>query len=236
MNGDFSRSTYRPINHYSSVRLQQGRVLLDAEWNEQADIVAHVDRTTTSDVVGPTGAPKSAPGVFANFAVALEPNHPDCLSLLAVILAQQGRTDEAMLTHRAASSVGRPAPETHLRMGTLLSQHGAIADARVCFEAALAVDPDFVPALLNLAKLREDHGRRDEALSLYRKVLALEPTCFEALARFANAHAPGECDTDLTQRLRAALANANATETDRAALGFALGRALDDRAAFHGAA
>ena len=35
MNGDLSRSTYRPSNHYSSVRLQQGRVLLDAEWNEQ---------------------------------------------------------------------------------------------------------------------------------------------------------------------------------------------------------
>jgi Family of unknown function (DUF6519) len=77
MNGDFSRSTYRPTNHYSSVRLQQGRVLLDAEWNEQADIVAHVDRTTTSDVVGPTGAPKSAPGDFANFAVRPDVNDTD---------------------------------------------------------------------------------------------------------------------------------------------------------------
>ena len=40
MKGDFSRSTYRPKNHYSSVRLQQGRVLLDAEWNEQADVAS----------------------------------------------------------------------------------------------------------------------------------------------------------------------------------------------------
>ena len=52
MKGDFSRSTYRPSNHYSSVRLQQGRVLLDAEWNEHADIGLHVDRATTGDVVG----------------------------------------------------------------------------------------------------------------------------------------------------------------------------------------
>ncbi len=86
-------------------------------------------------------------------AVALDPNNPGYVGLLAVILAQQGRTDEAMLAHRAASSQGRPAPQTHLRMGTLLADHGALADARVCFEAALALDPDFVPAQQALSQL-----------------------------------------------------------------------------------
>lgn len=71
MRGDFSRSTWRASNHYSSVRLQQGRVLLDAEWNEQVDIAGHVQRTTTADVVGLHGAPKSPDEPFANFAVAL---------------------------------------------------------------------------------------------------------------------------------------------------------------------
>jgi hypothetical protein len=77
MKGDFSRSTYRPSNHYSSVRLQQGRVLLDAEWNEQADVVEHVERSTTSDVVGPSGAPKRPAGTFENFEVAVEPGAKD---------------------------------------------------------------------------------------------------------------------------------------------------------------
>ena len=71
MNGDLSRSTYRPSNHYSSVRLQQGRVLLDAEWNESADIGMHVDRTTADDVVGPSGAPKHAPDQPAHFQVTV---------------------------------------------------------------------------------------------------------------------------------------------------------------------
>src|SRR5439155_8984987 len=57
MNGDFTRLTFRPDRHYSSVRLQQGRVVLDADWNEQVDIGAHRDRTATRDVVGPCGAP-----------------------------------------------------------------------------------------------------------------------------------------------------------------------------------
>lgn len=57
MKGDFTRFTFRPEKHFSGVRLQQGRVLLDAEWNEQADIESHVDQTTTADVIGKCGAP-----------------------------------------------------------------------------------------------------------------------------------------------------------------------------------
>jgi hypothetical protein len=75
MRGDFSRSTWRAVNHYSSVRLQQGRVLLDAEWNEQVDIAEHAHRTTTTDVVGRHGAPKHP--LFANFAVALTDDATD---------------------------------------------------------------------------------------------------------------------------------------------------------------
>ena len=41
MKGDFTRFTFDPTKLYSSVLLQQGRVLLDAEWNEQVDIERH---------------------------------------------------------------------------------------------------------------------------------------------------------------------------------------------------
>ncbi len=57
MKGDFTRSTFRIEKHYSSVRMQQGRVQLDADWNEQADITAHRVETATHDVIGACGAP-----------------------------------------------------------------------------------------------------------------------------------------------------------------------------------
>lgn len=63
MNGDFSRLPFRPSNRYSSVRMQQGRVHLDADWNEQVDIQLHRDRLTTLDTVGRTGAPLDAAGL-----------------------------------------------------------------------------------------------------------------------------------------------------------------------------
>lgn len=77
MTGDISRSTHRPGNHYSSVRLQQGRVLLDADWNEQADLTRHVERVTGRDVIGPTGAPRSSDPAVSNFAVSLDETGTD---------------------------------------------------------------------------------------------------------------------------------------------------------------
>jgi len=69
MNGDFTRLTFQPKKNYSSVRLQQGRVQLDADWNEQVDIQAYHDQTTTRDVVGPSGAPHHRPEEFKNFEI-----------------------------------------------------------------------------------------------------------------------------------------------------------------------
>lgn len=62
MKGDFSRFTFNPERHYSSVRVQQGRVQLDADWNEQIDIQAHLSRTQGVDVIGVSGAPRLAAG------------------------------------------------------------------------------------------------------------------------------------------------------------------------------
>ncbi|MEE9465457.1 MAG: DUF6519 domain-containing protein, partial [Candidatus Neomarinimicrobiota bacterium] len=63
MKGDFSRNTFKPAKHYSGVRIQQGRVQLDADWNEQVDIQTHQVRTQSSDMVGAAGVP-AAPGNF----------------------------------------------------------------------------------------------------------------------------------------------------------------------------
>jgi uncharacterized protein DUF6519/type VI secretion system (T6SS) baseplate-like injector VgrG len=62
MKGDFSRDTFDPLKHFSRVLLQQGRVAVDADWNEQADITAHRAETEARDVIGLSGAPKHNSG------------------------------------------------------------------------------------------------------------------------------------------------------------------------------
>lgn len=70
MTGDYTRDTFRPDRRYSGVRLQQGRVQMDADANEQLDIVHHIERTTGADVIGPTGMPEAAPGFLIRSASA----------------------------------------------------------------------------------------------------------------------------------------------------------------------
>jgi Family of unknown function (DUF6519) len=55
MNGDFSRVTFDPGKHYSSVLLQQGRVQLDADANEQAALGLYHLRAALADIIGPYG-------------------------------------------------------------------------------------------------------------------------------------------------------------------------------------
>lgn len=69
MKGDFTRSTFRSEKHYSGVRMQQGRVQLDADWNEQVDISAHRTEIEAVDVIGGCGAPMHAAG----FSLAGDP-------------------------------------------------------------------------------------------------------------------------------------------------------------------
>jgi len=51
MKGDFSKTTFNAKKHFHNVLMQQGRVLLDSDWNEQADIVAYRVETGTKDIV-----------------------------------------------------------------------------------------------------------------------------------------------------------------------------------------
>ncbi len=62
MHADLSRSTFRPERHYSAVVVQQGRVQLDADANEQTAIQLHQARTLTADLIGPHGGPRDAAG------------------------------------------------------------------------------------------------------------------------------------------------------------------------------
>ena len=78
MKGDFTRTTFRADKHYRSVRMQQGRVQLDADWNEQGDIDAHRADTHAADVVGPSGGSFGAGGfAIAASAAALPASQRD---------------------------------------------------------------------------------------------------------------------------------------------------------------
>jgi len=58
MPGDYSRRIFRKNKHYSGVLMQQGRVQLDSDWNEQLDIQLYRTETESIDVIGRCGVPR----------------------------------------------------------------------------------------------------------------------------------------------------------------------------------
>lgn len=68
MKGDFSRVTFDRQKEYTAVLMQQGRVQVDADWNEQQAIQNDARQTQGRDTIGLCGAPKRDPG----FAITVQ--------------------------------------------------------------------------------------------------------------------------------------------------------------------
>jgi hypothetical protein len=62
MKGDFGRMTFDPRKHYRRVQMQQGRVQVEADWNEQAAIQQRRIEVEARDVIGASGAPSNDAG------------------------------------------------------------------------------------------------------------------------------------------------------------------------------
>jgi tetratricopeptide (TPR) repeat protein len=157
---------------------------------------------------------------------------------LAVLLRQAHRFEEALDSYQRALDAGVSSPEeAHLNRSVIYTDYlRRHADAERELRLALGLNPVFTPALLNLGNLCEDLGQREEALTLYTRILAREPRCFEALARYANMQRRDTTMATLVVQLQDAIADPTASAAERADLGFALGRLLDQageyRAAF----
>lgn len=63
MNGDITRSTFDASKQYTSVRHQQGRVVLDADLNERTDLELFDARQARIDIIGQSGAPEGNAGL-----------------------------------------------------------------------------------------------------------------------------------------------------------------------------
>src|SRR5262245_28065400 len=55
--------TFARESRYSGVLMQQGRVQVDADWNEQIAIQRHRTETAAIDQIGPSGGPEDAAGL-----------------------------------------------------------------------------------------------------------------------------------------------------------------------------
>jgi hypothetical protein len=69
MSSDISRQRFNPANNFNSVLMQQGRVQLDADWNEWNEILDRHWRSETIDIIGRCVVPRPPPD--DGFAIAV---------------------------------------------------------------------------------------------------------------------------------------------------------------------
>ena len=171
------------------------------------------------------GRPVEAAAAYRRL-LAIRPELADSWYNLALMERASGRFPAALEAYDQALARGVSGPEeVRLNKAVIYADDLGRSDlAQSELEAALATAPAYLPALLNLGNLHEDMGRKLEARAAYERALAGAPDDAVALSRLAGL---GRADAATVERVRAALVAPGRTEADRAELGFALGKALD---------
>jgi Tfp pilus assembly protein PilF len=128
----------------------------------------------------------------ANYRQVLlhEPQQPEALNNLGVLLAETDRTNEALMVLRQAVTHHPTNPDYMLNLGRVESAAGNRRAAERSFRGAVEQDPANPEAALTLGGLLEQAGGLAEAEAVYRSLLATrphDPTARLALARVAAA-------------------------------------------------
>lgn len=127
--------------------------------------------------------------------LACDPENPDGLNLLGVVLHEQGDNEMALHLLRKAVKRAPGAAMVHTNLGLVLHALGKVADAARAYEQAIALDPAGPQAYLNLGSAREDLGDGDGALACYRQALALDAgfvMAWQNLGKLLNRVGGGE--------------------------------------------
>ena len=114
-----------------------------------------------------------------------DPNHKDCYRGLAVLLAEQGRSDEAFRLVQGWSDRNPALADARVELARLHEEFGDREKAMSQLVDALAVAPNNTRALTALGRLREQAGDTSQALANYGRALQQDSNQPELAARVA---------------------------------------------------
>jgi len=138
MKGDFSRISFKEQKHYSEVLLQQGRVQLDADWNEAAAVEASRDVRALQDVVGRCGSPNAGFQIAARMML-------DSMESAAGWITTPGSADACVDYVDYLRGVGSlrmsGATEVHKDLASPIDLNGADVVLSFAFKSAKAGSP-----------------------------------------------------------------------------------------------
>jgi tetratricopeptide (TPR) repeat protein len=119
-------------------------------------------------------------------ALALAPMDFTTGQLLGVLLAQQGRNEEALHAISTALTHNPNSAPALFNQGNVLDALGRRDEALASFDRAIALKPFYAEALVGRGKVLRALGRREEALAGFDQALTARPDFAEALNNRGN--------------------------------------------------
>jgi Tfp pilus assembly protein PilF len=160
----------------------------------------------------------------ARQALQARPDDATFCCTLGKQLAAIGQLDAAIETLEHACALQPGLAMAWYNLGVLQVRAVRFGEAEAALRKTLELAPDNLPARLQLAELLKMAGHVDAAAASWREVLASHPASGDAWWGLADLGQVGDDDIPVMQ---AALREPHASERDRIALGFAIGRVLD---------
>lgn len=158
-------------------------------------------------------------------------HHPDdalALNDLGSALASAGQPGEALQAWQEATRLDPDFAMGWFNLGRNLQQQGESEAALAALQRAGERAPELLPAHILAGDALVHLGRFEQAEACYRRALAHHPSCGDAWRGLANIKTRPLSDTDI-ETLAARLKRMDVADSDRIAMGFALGKALEDR-------
>jgi tetratricopeptide (TPR) repeat protein len=121
-----------------------------------------------------------------NLCLDKDDNLRDCYRALAVLLVQEGRSDEAFRLLEGWSQNYGSSPTPKIELARLSEEFGRYDVAQQHLIDALQNDPHDARALAALARLRERSGNPGQALAVYQRSLYNNPNQPEVAARISS--------------------------------------------------
>ncbi len=128
---------------------------------------------------------------YYNLCLDRNSDHTDCYRGLAVLLAEQGRNEEAFRLVEGWVQRQPCSAEAKIELARLNQEFGNRPAAKEYLIEALAIEPDNPRALTALGKIREDAGDTAQALANYQRSLCQDNRQPEVAARVSALQVGG---------------------------------------------
>jgi tetratricopeptide (TPR) repeat protein len=120
--------------------------------------------------------------------VATQPNDPTALYNMCILLAREGRMQEAINDYRKALEIKPNYAEARYNLGNALLKVGKMQEALDEYQRAVEIDPDLLEAQSNLGIILLTMHRPFDATKHFKQALRIDPNDAEVCANLVVAY------------------------------------------------